>query len=135
MNQSTDQSLPETKECPFCAETILANAIKCKHCGEFLDGTSIRDKQSAASPKQVQARSSVADGARIGLGFFWVWVAIGIVIAAVVFLRENLDTGDPDSNRINLVVILALLLVVFCGLVGLARKGRKAMERDKREGR
>lgn len=30
----TDQ---ETKVCPFCAETILAAARKCKHCGEMLD--------------------------------------------------------------------------------------------------
>jgi hypothetical protein len=30
----------ETKACPFCAETILATAIKCKHCGSMLDGTS-----------------------------------------------------------------------------------------------
>ncbi len=32
----------QTKECLFCAETIRARAIKCRFCGEFLNGDKAR---------------------------------------------------------------------------------------------
>ena len=47
----------QTKECLFCAETIRARAIKCRFCGEFLNG----DKARAFEKEQVSNRELSED--------------------------------------------------------------------------
>jgi len=50
--------ITKTKSCPFCAEDIRFEAIKCKHCGEMLVS------EIAPQPKQIKSRQmpNVAKG-------------------------------------------------------------------------
>ncbi len=43
------EARPSTVPCPFCSELIQASARKCRHCGEFLDGSD-RTNAPVASP-------------------------------------------------------------------------------------
>ena len=33
----------QNSTCPYCAESIMPDAIKCKHCGEWLQSKSVAD--------------------------------------------------------------------------------------------
>ncbi len=34
------------RSCPICGEEVLAEAVKCKHCGEFIEPASLDEKEA-----------------------------------------------------------------------------------------
>ena len=102
------------KKCPFCAEEVLVDAKKCKHCGEILDPTLLRgaglglEKKKEWSPGVAAVLSLVIPGAgqiykgQLGTGFVWmIAVVIGYILLIVPGLILHIlcivtaYSGDP----------------------------------------
>jgi TM2 domain-containing membrane protein YozV/predicted nucleic acid-binding Zn ribbon protein len=48
-----------TKRCPFCAEEIHSDAIKCKHCGEILDADLRESRNKMAQPTFIVPQQNI----------------------------------------------------------------------------
>lgn len=70
------------KKCPACAELILADALKCKHCGERLDGTK-QEKKPRIPPEK---RKSLA---KVGVAIASVVVVVGAIWAGIRYVPES----------------------------------------------
>jgi hypothetical protein len=76
----------QTKQCVFCAETIQAQAIKCRFCGEFLNSDKARALQANSGPDSQSYEDDETDDTILFAGNPSLWGMAPAVIKGLFFL-------------------------------------------------
>lgn len=124
--RGAEVGMDSDRSCPFCGESIRRVAKKCKHCGEWLGGTS----QATVSPRGIKRahsnlREIKSSGIAIVLSFFYpglghlyagniargllFMVLPPIVVAVVVFGGVIAILKNADKDHVAPLVIIGMI--------------------------
>jgi hypothetical protein len=122
----------QTKQCPYCAETIQAQAIKCRFCGEFLNGDQARTMKSRSesdsqlfndtrSSDEVLFRARPSLCARAGSLMRWLVLLAGAgLLAYFPIERMANDLLNLKLAESHISIFSQYRVIVGAGLAGIA---------------
>jgi hypothetical protein len=109
----------KTKACPYCGESILAVARKCKHCGSMLDGSEDTQKVMVTAVDPFAQLHAPIAGRKKGkitiIGYLG--IALGLLFVVVAC---GLEAFSLDEKVVLVTLGAGLSLACFLW----ARKGR-----------
>jgi tRNA(Ile2) C34 agmatinyltransferase TiaS len=103
-----------TKQCPYCAEEIKIEAIKCKHCGSNLSQSGVNENvQNVATDKvKVVIKSNSVSTLILGIillvggiyeaikwGPWWLGGIIALVGLIMIWMYNNVTTKCKYCNK------------------------------------
>ena len=99
----------DSKRCPYCAEEVRREAIKCKHCGSGLQARrAISDWYRTGNDKMIAgvcggiARQFSVPTAIVRLGFVLMTVlqfGLGILVYGVLWIVMPMDEWESDLEQ------------------------------------
>ncbi len=98
-----------TKACPFCAEPIALAARKCKHCGEFLDGTAASSVSKSRTLTTSGPERTIWEGHPSALSYLAYWVlgvlllpafGVGLIVLIYAILDQKTKVFTHTSKRV-----------------------------------
>ena len=99
---------PAKRSCPYCGSQVIANAIKCRHCGEFLD--------EATAPAVAKTRAAVSTGDQLNPAEYivaTVFAPIGLFVGLFWKIKKLSKASDmlKVSGLCSVIFSVAGLLV------------------------
>ena len=113
----------ETKQCPYCSEDILVTAVKCKHCGEWLNvNTPLAKKKKPQNMKVVKAVKTMSIIGLVGYFILFLYFLSGYISPPPSdhFLEP---VYDPIYGTVRKYLLFAILYAIPYAVTGLFFSG------------